>query len=208
MIKMIKKLIAPVLMITLLSGLWGCKNNKSPETWTDKELDKWFTKAEFLNGWNVQPDNSINRKTFAINYFRNKERWDKAFMFLSKSNLSTLAPGRHNIDGDNLYASVTDYLTKDESEAGFEAHRKYADIQYVVRGKEIIQIAPIEKKDSIMQGYDESRDIEFFTTSEHKALEAVPEKFFIFFPSDAHKPGLKTEMPDSVRKVVIKVRLD
>lgn len=205
---MIRKLIILIAMTALFFGLFRCNENKNPGRWSDKKLEAWFRKGEWLNGWNVMPDNSIDRKILAVQYFKNRERWDKAFSFLKNSDLATLATGRHNIDGDNLYVSVTDYLTKNESEAGFEAHRKYADIQYVVKGKEIMQVAPLTNRDSIIQEYDANMDIEFFTVSQHKQLDAAPGRFFIFFPSDAHKPGLRYETPDSVRKVVVKIRID
>jgi len=205
---MIRNFFTSITMIAFLIGLFGCKSSKNPETWSDKKLDEWFSKGEWNGGWSVQPDNSIDKRTLAINYFKNKERWDKAFNFLRNSNLSTLETGRHNIDGDNLYASISEYLTKDESEARFEAHRKYVDIQYVVSGKEIIQITPIAMRDTVFQEYDETRDIEFFSVNEHKSLTATPERFYIFFPSDAHRPGLRIEAADSVRKVVIKLRID
>ncbi|MGQ9620361.1 MAG: YhcH/YjgK/YiaL family protein [Bacteroidales bacterium] len=205
---MIKKVFRTTMIFTLFFGLLGCRNGKNPATWDDNKLNQWFDKGEWLNGWNVQPDNSIDKKTLAVYYYKNKERWDRTFSFLKNSNLSTLPAGRHNIDGDNLYASISEYLTRDESEAGFEAHRKYADIQYVIRGKEIIQITPLAMRDSVIQEYDETRDIEFFTVKENKSLNATPQKFFIFFPSDAHKPGLKTDAPDSVKKVVVKLRLN
>jgi len=205
---MIRKVFIQFVMITLISGLSGCKNSNDPASWNDKKINAWFSKSEWLNGWNVKPDSSIDKKTMAIQYFKNRERWDKAFSFLKNSNLSELATGKHNIDGDNLYASVSGYLTKDENAARFEAHRKYVDIQYVIKGKETIQIAPLAIRDSVYQEYDETRDIEFFTVKEHKSLQATPDRFFIFFPSDAHKPGLNAETADSVKKIVIKLRID
>lgn len=205
---MIRKFYISFIMTALFFGLFSCKENNNPGTWSEKKLDKWFAKGEWSDGWNVQPDNSIDKRALAVNYFKNKERWDKAFSFLKNSNLSTLETGRHNIDGDNLYASISEYLTKNESEARFEAHRKYIDIQYVVSGKEIMQIAPLALRDTVFQEYDETKDIEFFSVKEHKSLTATPEKFFIFFPSDAHRPRLKTETADTVRKVVIKLKID
>ncbi|MFA5820146.1 MAG: YhcH/YjgK/YiaL family protein, partial [Bacteroidales bacterium] len=38
--------------------------------------------------------------------------------------------------------------------------------------------------------------------------KATPDKFFIFFPSDAHRPGLKVGENSQVRKVVVKVKVD
>jgi beta-galactosidase beta subunit len=38
--------------------------------------------------------------------------------------------------------------------------------------------------------------------------KANPSNFFIFFPVDAHRPGLKDVANSPVRKVVIKVKAD
>jgi biofilm protein TabA len=40
------------------------------------------------------------------------------------------------------------------------------------------------------------------------SFEATPEKFFIFFPSDIHRPSVKIGENKVVRKVVVKVRID
>ena len=60
----------------------GCKSSQDPSRWSSSKIDKWFEKGEWLNGWTVSPDASINRKEFAVSYFKNKERWNKAFAFL------------------------------------------------------------------------------------------------------------------------------
>ena len=79
----------------------------------------------------------------------------------------------------------------------------------------MIGIAPLASKDSILQHYDETKDIEFLLFKESKKVKATPASFFIFFPEDAHMPGLKAHMPGlkeetnaPVRKVVVKVRID
>ena len=130
-----KNLFLKIMVLTGFLGFFGCKSPLILSTWSSKKIDKWFEKGEWLNGWTVSPDASINRKTFAVSYFKNKERWDKAFTFLKNSDLSKLEIKRYDIDGDNLYAPVSEYLTKNEEDAKFEAHQKYIDIQYVVSGK-------------------------------------------------------------------------
>ena len=57
----------------------------------------------------IAPDASINKREFAVSYFKNKERWEKAFKFLKNSDLSKLEPKRYDIDGDNLYATISEY---------------------------------------------------------------------------------------------------
>ena len=197
-----------IVIMTSLSVLSGCSGNADPATWSSTKTDKWFEKGDWLNGWQVKPDQSINRKAFAVSYFRNKERWDKAFNFLKSNDLSGLELKRYDIDGNNLYAPVSEYLTKNEEDARYEAHQKYIDIQYVVSGKELIGVAPMSQKKDVLEPYDGTKDIEFLTVTGGENRPAMPDRFFIFFPEDAHRPGLKDIENSPVRKIVVKVKVD
>jgi YhcH/YjgK/YiaL family protein len=203
-----KKLIVKIMILTSLFGIFGFQRFTDPSKWSSEQLNKWFEKGEWLNGWNVTPDATINKKEFAVAYFKNKERWDKAFTFLNSNDLSKLEIRRHDIDGDNLYATVSDYTTKNEEGARYEAHQKYIDIQYVISGVENIGFAPMSMKKDVITPFNAERDIEFLTVSKQNNLKATPDKFFIFFPSDAHCPGLKAGENSHVRKIVVKVRID
>ena len=196
------------MVLTTFLSFIGCKSSTDPSTWSSKQIDKWFEKGEWLNGWSVKPDTSINRREFAISYFKNKERWDKAFTFLKNNDLSKLEIKRYDIDGDNLYAPVSEYLTKNEEDAKFEAHRKYIDIQYVINGAEMMSVAPLSQKNDVIAPYDSSKDVEFMTVRQSTSYKATPDRFFIFFPSDIHRPGVKIGENEQVRKVVVKVKVD
>jgi YhcH/YjgK/YiaL family protein len=197
-----------IAIMTSLSVLSGCSGNADPAAWSNKKIDKWFNKGDWLNGWQVKPDQSINRKAFAVSYFKNKERWDKAFNFLKSNDLSGLELKRYDIDGNNLYAPVSEYLTKNEEDARYEAHKKYIDIQYVVSGKELIGVATMSQKKDVLEPYDDIKDIEFLTVTGGENRPAMPDRFFIFFPEDAHRPGLKNTENSPVRKIVVKVKVD
>ncbi|MBW6500109.1 MAG: YhcH/YjgK/YiaL family protein [Bacteroidales bacterium] len=196
------------MVVSSLAGLAGCSGTGDPEKWSAAETDKWFEKIEWLNGWTAKPDPSVDRKALAVSYFRNMERWNSAFSFLKENDLSALELKRYDIDGDNLYVAVSEYLTKNPEEAYYEAHRKYIDIQYVVSGKELIGITPLSMKNEIIESYDPERDIEFFTVSSENNLSATPDRFFIFFPGDAHRPGLRDGENAMVKKIVVKVWVD
>lgn len=185
-----------------------CTGDNDPAEWSSRKTDKWFEKGEWLNGWAVSPDPTINRKAFAVSYFKNKERWDKAFNFLKNNDLPKMELKRYDIDGDNLYALVSEYLTKNEEDARYEAHQKYIDIQYVVSGKELIGVAPVSQKKDILEPFDPAKDIEFMTVNQGVNVKATPDRFFIFFPEDLHRPGLKDGENSQVRKVVVKVMID
>lgn len=194
-------------LISLL-GLWGCKNSDDPSAWNSKQLDSWFEKGEWLNGWQVMPDSSIDRRAFAVSWFRHSERWDKAFAFLRDNSLTELEIKRYEIDGSDVYAPVSEYMTKNEEDARYESHIKYADIQYVISGKELIGIAPESELKEVLEPYNETNDIKFMTVNKGNNHLASPDRFFIFFPDDLHRPGLKDGENSTVRKIVVKVRLD
>jgi YhcH/YjgK/YiaL family protein len=189
-------------------ALTSCKSARDTSAWTSSETEKWFEKHEWLNGWNITPDASINKKELAFYYFKNKERWDRAFAFLKNSDLTKLEPKRYDIDGDKLYAIVSEAMTKNEEDTKFEAHRKYIDIQHVITGAEQMSITPITDKQDELVAYDPAKDVEFMTVKGTSSFEATPDKLFIFFPSDIHRPSVKIGDNKMVRKVVIKVRID
>lgn len=189
-------------------SLTGCQDSTDPSTWNDEKLNTWFEKKEWTGGWNVEPDQSINRKEFAISYFRHKERWDKAFAFLKANDLPALELKRYEIDGANVYAPVSEYLTKKPEEARYEGHKKYIDIQYVINGNELIGLTPSSDITGMLQEYDDANDIYFCSVGNIENLPADPGRFFIFFPSDIHRPGLRDGDSTLVKKIVVKVKVD
>lgn len=133
------------------------------------------------------------------------ERINKAFAYLKETDFSKMELGRYDIDGDNIFALVNLYNTKDESEGKLEAHKIYIDVQFVAKGSELMGYAPLENQ-KIIDKYSELNDITFF--SGVKSFTQVDEGMFaIFFPTDVHLPGIKVKERSYVKKVVIKVKV-
>jgi biofilm protein TabA len=197
-----------IMVLKSFFDLMGSTSSSDPSTWSSKQIDKWFAKGEWSQGWTVTPDASINKRELAVSYFKHKERWIKAFKFLTSNDLTKLELKRYDIDGDNLYATVSEYQSKNEESAKFEAHRKYIDIQYVITGKEIMNIAQIKTVSEVLNQYDAIKDIEFVAISNIVNYKAGSTNFFIFFPSDAHRPGLKDGVNSLIRKIIIKIKVD
>jgi len=202
-----KPMIACVAAMSFLI-LVGCNGESDPASWSKSKIDKWFEKGDWLNGWTVKPDASVNRKALAVSYFKNRERWDKAFTFLKTCDLANAEAKLYDIDGDIVYAPVSEYITKNPEDAVFESHRKYIDIQYVIAGRELIGLAGPGDIQEVTKPYDEMTDAEFMTVRNSTEMQATTGKFFIFFPEDLHRPGVKDGENSPVRKVVIKVRVD
>lgn len=65
-------------------------------------------------------------------------------------------------------------MTREESDSRFEAHRRYTDIQYVVRGEKRIGVIELERT-TVVEPYDSSRDIAFMTAPENNYRFPDPE---------------------------------
>ena len=93
--------------------------------------------------------------------------------------------------------------------AAFETHRKYVDIQAVLMGRERIEVISRDRL-SVDKPYDETKDLELYLYAPGQAhLELYPGTFALFFPHDAHMPGLMIgQQPEFVKKVVIKIKTD
>lgn len=170
-----------------------------------KKAAKWYKTHQWLNGLQLKPDNSIDQQEFTKQYYLNKVWWDKAFTFIKENNLVDLKPGRYQISEDNVYAIVTEGVTRNYDSTKWEAHRNYADIHYVIKGKEKIGIAAISSAKTT-KDYDSTKDIGFYTTH-GKFFIAEPSTFFIVFPKNAHFPDINIDSPRVVKKLVIKVRI-
>jgi len=165
----------------------------------------WFTRGEWRQGWSPSPDESIDREEFARQYQRQPEAWKAAFRFLREQDLAALPVGRYELDGADLFVNVDEYLTKNEEDTRFEAHRQYIDIQYLVSGSEKIGVIPLYLT-TVVEPYDEERDITFLEARENNYRLASPDNFLVFFPQDAHRPGVKADKNIPIRKVVVKIR--
>lgn len=133
------------------------------------------------------------------------ERFSAGFDYLRATDFSKLADGRYDILGDELYAMVQSYNSKPQSHGQWEAHRRKADIQYVIAGREKMGIAPLSRMRSL-GGYDEEKDVEFFA-GEGEFVIVERGTFAVFLPHDVHMPMLAVDRPGWVKKVVVKVRL-
>lgn len=172
-------------------------NNKTATAWI--KSNKWFAGSKALT-----PHSSIDKVEFARQYEANRSWWDKAFAYLKETDLSSLKAGRYPIDGDNVYAMVTDGPPKEFDSSKYESHKNYLDIHYVISGKEKIGATPVSSA-TITQSYMPDRDLMFYSGG-GKYYEADPSVFFIFFPKTAHRPGIKVDGYNVVKKLVIKIR--
>ncbi|MBD3813300.1 MAG: YhcH/YjgK/YiaL family protein [Betaproteobacteria bacterium] len=126
----------------------------------------------------------------------------RAFEFLRNANLMTLAPGKHDVQGEELFAIVEACDGRTRAEAKLECHRRYIDIQLVVEGVDEMGWKPVAACMDPATDYDAARDIRFFNDTPSNWIATLPGAFCLFFPEDAHAPLVGTGM---IRKVVVKI---
>lgn len=177
----------------------------SNNEWDAKKASKWFKQKEWRKNLRLKPHPSTDKVAFATQYHKNKEVWDKAFAFLSNQNLDTLPKGKYPIDGTKVFATVTEGPNKEFDKTNWESHRKYIDLQYIIKGKEKIGVAPVEEA-TVTKPYDESKDVANYS-AQGKYYIAKPGTFFLFFPNNAHRPSIKVDGYDNVKKLVIKIEV-
>jgi len=126
----------------------------------------------------------------------------RAFAFLRGTDLDALAPGKHTIDGEQLFAIVEAGAGRTRAEAKLECHRRYIDIQLVLEGVDEMGWKPLAECVDPATDYDAARDIRFFDDTPASWIATPPGSFCLFFPDDAHAPLVSA---GRIRKVVLKI---
>lgn len=195
------------LFISAIALLANCTSSKSTKESMDKD-SQWFQSKNWLNGLQLASHESINRQEFSKQYHKNKTWWDEAFNFLKTNNLADMKPGKYVIDSNNVIATITELNPNDKDQVKWEAHRNFNDLQYIIKGKAEMGIASVSSPNSIVSiPYDPKTDNENFTVTGEKYYDAEPGTFFIFSPNEIHRPAFKVEGYDTIKKIVIKVRV-
>ena len=150
----------------------------------------------FDNIKNCEMYNSVNPK------------FEKAFLFIKKAVAEKLPVGNYEIDGQDVYAFVQKYETKLMENSFFEGHEKYIDVQYIIKGSEILGVMDISKA-VIKNEYSAESDAAFYERSGNASYcTAQQGDFCIFYPHDIHNPGVAFEdAPMEVEKIVVKIRV-
>ncbi|MFI5357243.1 MAG: YhcH/YjgK/YiaL family protein [Opitutales bacterium] len=108
--------------------------------------------------------------------------------------------------GEGVFAIEQSYETKARADGFFESHRRLVDVQVVVAGEEVMEVADIAKL-PVKQAYDAERDvITYGDFGAASRLRFAAGEAAVFFPLDGHMPCLRVGASSVlVRKTVVKV---
>ena len=130
-------------------------------------------------------------------------RFKQVFEYIDTHDLASMELGRHDIDGDDIFVMVQELDLRPYEAARLELHRKYIDIQLVLRGPEE-HFGWSEKKDCLKPEteFDEVKDIQLFVDTPQCFYTVREGQFSILFPEDGHAPMLGE---GKVKKCIFKI---
>jgi YhcH/YjgK/YiaL family protein len=132
-----------------------------------------------------------------------------ALDYLRRTDFAQMPVGRHEVDGERVFAVVQRYRPKPLAQIVWEAHRQYIDVQFIAAGTERMGYVPLGGGLSVRRPYDAEKDAILFD-ADGQLFTMSAGDFAIFAPCDVHAPGLTTELADAsaeVCKVVMKCRV-
>ena len=120
-------------------------------------------------------------------------RLARAIEFLQRADLAALPDGRHDVDGDAIYALVQRYTSKLPGEGRWEAHQRYADLQTRRRGRGAHGLRP----DGAIHA--RAPTIRQRTSSSSRATPtscgSTAGEFIVLWPGEVHMPGMAVGAP-------------
>ena len=131
---------------------------------------------------------------------------EKAIDHIMGLDVTVLATGKYEIDGDDIFYMVNEYSTKPATECEPERHRKYTDIQIMLSGTEKFGYSPFTDQQP-STGFLPDNDVAFYQLPPETIdyITLSPGRFILFFPSDIHQPEVSATSPAPVKKLVVKV---
>lgn len=134
-------------------------------------------------------------------YFRTP-KFSEIFEELSKIDQST-KNGIYSFDDYEF--RVMSYKTNLDSKL-IESHRKYVDIQILLKGSERIKIYDSSQVE-IKESYKDEIDCVFYQSiGDYHSDVIIKEGWMgVFFSDDIHNPQLAENQPTEIKKIVIKV---
>lgn len=129
----------------------------------------------------------------------------KVLAYLRSTDITALPVGKHPIQGEQIYAVISDLQTRPLEEIPPEIHRRYIDVHYWQNSSEVFGVAPYRGTELMLEEHPEN-DTWYLAPPENENLVTTEQgSVAIFFPWDIHRPGGMSGVSEKIRKCVVKV---
>ncbi|MEF2877859.1 MAG: YhcH/YjgK/YiaL family protein [Blautia sp.] len=129
----------------------------------------------------------------------------KCFEYAKNHDLLSYEKGSHEIDGDNLFVNIVEYETTTPENRFWEAHKKYLDLHFMLKGPEQIDVNFIDNMEQ-----KEFVDKDDFLPLEGEANSHVvltEGDFLLCYPKDAHRTAVQVNTPAVIKKAIFKIKI-
>ena len=135
-----------------------------------------------------------------------EQKFKNAYQWLKEHDTANMEDGTYDIC-DGVFAMVQRYDTIPFSEARFESHKDYYDIQCIAKGTESFGMALV--KDCELVETIEKNDVSFYKTPKfYTQVNLKSGDLVVVPPEEVHQPRAQYNgQKDFVVKVVIKVKV-
>lgn len=131
---------------------------------------------------------------------------DDMLAFAERVEKENLEDGRYELQGENLFALLQTYVTKNLEDARMETHKIYSDLQYVVSGAEYIYWSPIDEL-TVEEDRTPEADLVFYKSEPANGRNLLTAGMFgAYFPQDGHRPSVAAGEPAQIKKIVFKFK--
>lgn len=133
-----------------------------------------------------------------------QEYADMVHGFIQRVEKEKLLAGRYDLE-KGVFASLQNYNTRPFAGAQMESHKKYCDLQYIVRGNEKIYWASLRKL-TVVDDHTEDGDYLLYESGVDQGYTLMERGMFGFYaPEDGHMPSIAVTDPEPVTKIVFKI---
>lgn len=126
-----------------------------------------------------------------------------ALEYIEKTDLSELEPGKHVLDGDNLFVNIVDSQMKTPEQARLEVHDKYIDIQVPLSKEECFGVKPRKDCTEPDGEFNAEKDILFYKDKDWTTVTVKVGEAITFEPDTAHAPLIGE---GTIHKAIFKVK--
>ncbi len=123
--------------------------------------------------------------------------------YLLSHPLETLADGKHEVAGAEVWVNVQTCQPRTREQAPLEVHRDMMDIQIPIDGPEEHGFAPLTEEQVLSAAYDQEADISFLSNSPQAYFNVCPGQFVLYLPGEGHAPAITDNL---LKKAVFKVK--
>ena len=135
----------------------------------------------------------------------------EAIRYCRETDVSGMGESRIELKGEDFIVLICDRITEAKEKKLPEVHRKYAELQFMAEGSEMMGFYPDKGDNEVLEDCLEEKDTLYYKEnpySEEKMLLMTPGTYAVFFPDDAHRPFCQVDEPARVKKIVIKIAID